>query len=79
MSRASLEQRVEILERELQALKTRLTDDKRPWWEKVWGSFAGDPAFKEAMRLGRAYRESLRPAPRKKKNKSRGGNGRSRH
>jgi hypothetical protein len=31
------------------------------WWKKVVGVFEDDPEFEEAMRLGRAYRESLRP------------------
>src|SRR2546421_413587 len=66
MSRASLKQRVETLERELQQLKLQLNGDKRPWWEKVWGTFANDPAFQEAMKYGREYRESLRPTPLKK-------------
>jgi hypothetical protein len=32
-----------------------------PWWEEILGSFANDPAYDEAMQLGRQYRESLRP------------------
>ena len=38
-----------------------------PWWKQIRGSFANDPAFLEAMRLGRQYRESLRPKARKGK------------
>jgi hypothetical protein len=79
MSRASLKERVETLERELQQLKLQLNGDERPWWEKVWGTFANDPAFKEAMKYGREYRESLRPARVKKKAKRRGGNGHTGH
>ena len=30
-------------------------------WEKVFGSFANSEGFEEAVRLGREYRESLRP------------------
>ena len=29
-----------------------------PWWEKIVGSFANDPAYEEAMQLGSQYRES---------------------
>ena len=32
-----------------------------PWWERITGTFADDPVHKEAMKLGRTYRESLRP------------------
>ena len=35
--------------------------DSRPWWERIRGTFKDDPAYEEAMRLGREYRESLRP------------------
>jgi hypothetical protein len=80
MSRASLEQRVRTLEQELARLKVQMNGDKRPWWEKVWGTFANDPAFEKAMQYGREYRESLRPKPlKKRKSKSSIGNGRSRH
>lgn len=54
---AALEAKVEELQRSLQAV----APDTRPWWEHVVGAFADDPAFEEAMRLGREYRESLRP------------------
>jgi hypothetical protein len=29
-----------------------------PWWEKIAGSFADDPDFDEAERLGREWRKS---------------------
>ena len=32
-----------------------------PWWESITGTFADSPDYEEAMKLGRAYRESLRP------------------
>lgn len=31
------------------------------WWKRIVGVFQDDPEFEAAMRLGRAYRESLRP------------------
>jgi hypothetical protein len=31
-----------------------------PWWEEI-GVFANHPVYDKAMRLGRAYRRSLRP------------------
>lgn len=35
--------------------------DTRPWWEQIMGKYADDADYDEAMRLGREYRESLRP------------------
>ena len=64
MGTVPLKHRVEALEAEVARLKTKLENgpaSPRPWWEQVWGSFAGDPAFQEAMRLGRQYREAQRP------------------
>ncbi len=69
MSVAELERRVRALEDEVARLRKRLRGgdtDLRPWWQRIWGTFAGDPAFEEAMRLGREYRESLRPKPRRR-------------
>ncbi len=54
---AALEAKVEELQRHLKAV----APNTRPWWEQIVGAFADDPAFEEAMRLGREYRESLRP------------------
>lgn len=61
-----LEARVAALEDELKQLKESLRDSKskEPWWESIVGTFENDPCFEEAMRLGREYRESLRPKPR---------------
>lgn len=70
---SSMEKRLSALEGEVERLKAQL--DKRPWWEQIAGTFANDPMFEEAMRLGREYRESLRPKPRKK----RGRDGHPRH
>jgi hypothetical protein len=54
---AQLETKVERLEQKLEAVAPEAT----PWWEHIVGAVADDPAFEEAMRLGREYRESLRP------------------
>lgn len=59
---ATLEAKVTQLQRRLEAL----APETRPWWEHVVGAFADDPDFEEAMRLGRQYRESLRPGRRSK-------------
>ena len=74
---ASLEKRVAALEDELARLKAQIgTPARKPWWEEISGTFANDPAYKEAARLGRKYRESLRPKPTKGGKR---GNGRTRH
>jgi hypothetical protein len=68
MSINSLEKRVQSLESEVAELKKRLEQPaaQEPWWKKVTGAFRGDPAFLEAMALGRKWRESGRPKRRKK-------------
>lgn len=58
-----LEERVAILEAEVARLKNQVehqTESATPWWKKVSGTFKDNPAFDEAMRLGREYRESQR-------------------
>lgn len=62
-----LEQRVEILEAEVALLKSQLnvvsssvSSRTNPWWSKIAGTFADNPAYDEAMKLGREYRESQR-------------------
>lgn len=66
---AALEATVEQLQRKLELV----APDASPWWGHIVGAFADDPAFVEAMRLGRKYRESLRPKPRTKAAKARKG------
>ena len=61
-----LETRVAILERELASLKEQVETQKQPWWKANLGQFADDPIYAEAMKLGRAYRESLRPVAKRK-------------
>lgn len=36
--------------------------DGQPWWQRIRGTFKDDPAYDEAMRLGREWRES-QPVP----------------
>jgi hypothetical protein len=70
MSAKELEARVIALEAEVARLRARLDEngaDTRPWWKQIAGTFEGDPYYAEAMRLGRNYRESLRPKPRARK------------
>jgi hypothetical protein len=71
MASVLLEDRVAALEAEVAHLKTSLdaTIPAEPQWKRIVGIFANDPAFKEAMRLGREYRDSLRPPARKGRNR----------
>ena len=64
MPTLSLEERVAVLEIEVTQVKAQLQGEKHtviPWWEEIFGSFANSTEYQEAMRLGREYRESLRP------------------
>ena len=66
MAPSSLEQRVAALEEELAALRRKMESvpPSKPWWEHIAGTFQHDPIYEEAMKLGRKYRESLRPGKR---------------
>jgi hypothetical protein len=62
MTLEQIEARVTALETEVSRLKTQLRSaEGRAWWQQWVGAFRGDPHFEEAARLGRQYRESLRP------------------
>jgi hypothetical protein len=59
-----IEARVALLEEELKRLRSQIESSgisAAPWWERIIGTFADDPAHEQAMKLGRNYRESLRP------------------
>ena len=63
-NRAQLELRLARLEEDVARLKVARggngdTGSPPPWWEQIAGTFVGDPAYEEAMRLGRDYRRSL--------------------
>ncbi len=83
MTKAQLERLVYVLEGQIARLKAELEalrGPEVPWWQKISGSFANDPAFEEAMRLGREWRESFRPKKRpsqKKPRKAKSSDGRS--
>jgi hypothetical protein len=63
MTLGSLEKRVVALERELAEVKGKVeaAQTSAPWWERIAGTFEHDPVYVKAMKLGRAYRESLKP------------------
>jgi hypothetical protein len=70
MTIKELEFRVQQLERVVERLQSRLVhqvgvNPKGRWWRDAAGRFADDPIFDEIVRLGRQYRESLRPERRK--------------
>ena len=64
MAARELELRVAKLETEMIQVKQKIeavAEPAKPWWQEIYGTFANDPLYEEAMRLGRAYRESSRP------------------
>jgi hypothetical protein len=67
MTTAELEARLTALEKTVEELRAQVSPPVRHWWHDEAGRFAGDPVFDEIVRLGREYRESLRPGRRKKK------------
>ena len=63
MSQTEMETRIEVIERQLKTLQSKfekIEKEKEPWWKQRMGSFADDPIYDEAMRLGREWRESQR-------------------
>ncbi len=66
-TKISLEQRVAALEEEVAQLKAGSKKD----WQRIVGTFANDPIYAEAMRLGRQWRESQRPHGSKKRKEAR--------
>jgi hypothetical protein len=66
MSLTQIETRLAALEAKVSQLQTSRNSVAAPatnkeWLEEIWGSFSGDPAFEEAMRYGREWREAQRP------------------
>lgn len=59
MSMSEIEARLTVLEAEVARLKEKQAPPV-PWWETILGTFADDPTYDEAMRLGQQYRQSLR-------------------
>jgi hypothetical protein len=62
-TRSDLEQRVSDLEVEVRTLRRKFheIETSQPWWEQIIGTFENDPIYDAAMKLGRHYRQSLRP------------------
>jgi len=71
MSAAQFEKRLKALESEVARLKSEINRNRsgrssKGWWRSIVGTFANDPLHAEAMRLGRKYRESLRPSSKRR-------------
>jgi hypothetical protein len=64
MATRTLEDRLTIVEQELERLKRQIQADKpqdtEPRWKQIIGVFKDCPEFEEAVRLGREWRESQR-------------------
>lgn len=73
---ALLETRIAALESQVEHLQTQQTNHTEPskedWLDKMYGLFADYPDFEKVVELGRQYRESLRPKPRKRASKKKG-------
>jgi hypothetical protein len=70
MTIAQLTKRVAELEAKVKLLQeqTRPVDpSSSTHWLATAGKFKDDPLFEEAVKLGRQYRDSLRPGTKKKK------------
>ena len=72
MTEAQREQRIKALQEKVAHLKAMAEAIQGPAeWHKLIGLHADAPeAFEEAMRLGREWRESFRPKPRRRKSKA---------
>ena len=60
MTNIEIEKRIEILETEVALLKRKAEkkgDGEKPWYKQI-PKFGGNPAYEEATRLGREYRQS---------------------
>ncbi len=63
MTNAELENRISVLEKEVAVLKQKIEKEKKPkeaWWNNIPNVFNNNPAYDEAMRLGREYRLAQR-------------------
>ena len=61
-----IEKRIAALEAEMESVKDRLKKNQQPWWEAIYGTFADDPHYEAAMKLGRRYRKASKPRSPKK-------------
>lgn len=60
MTNIEIEKRIEALEAEVAVLKRKTVKKRnngKPWYKQI-PKFGGNPAYEEATKLGREYRES---------------------
>lgn len=60
MTNNEIEKRLAVLEAEVALLKSKTEKNgnvEKPWYKQI-PKFGGNPAYEEATRLGREYRES---------------------
>ncbi len=60
MTNTEIEKRLETLEAEVALLKSKTekkSDAEKPWYKQI-PKFGGNPAYEEATKLGREYRQS---------------------
>jgi hypothetical protein len=72
MKTADIEKRLTALELALEQLKAQRREVRSQpiaFLERIRGTFEDDEAFREAMRLGRQWRQSQRPSSPKRKAK----------
>ncbi|MBX9677227.1 MAG: hypothetical protein K2X38_00600 [Gemmataceae bacterium] len=77
MTKATMEQKLAALEREVaelraivESMKTQPKDGKA-WVDSIFGKYKDDESHAEAVRLGLEYRKSLDRKPAKRKRKAR--------
>jgi hypothetical protein len=67
MATSKLEERVAALEMEVERLKAQVGKTPKRGWRAIVGTFANDPIYEEAMRLGKQWRDADRPKPTRKR------------
>ncbi len=67
MTLIQIERRVRALEQTVEQMAQSKPSPGRDWYRTHAGRFAGDPVFAEIVKLGRAYRKSLRPSRHRKR------------
>lgn len=70
MKNTDIEKRLTALERAIKRLKSGKAGQAKGagrWWTENAGRFAGDDLFQELVRLGREYRDLLRPGRARRK------------
>ncbi len=62
MAQRTVEERIEVLEREVRDLTRRIPEQNgAKSWKRLVGVYRDDLAFDEAERLGKEWRDSFRP------------------